>query len=239
MGPKKEYIQKYHHDPEQKKIIAQKLGNWEAMVMLLTIAFLVIGVFAYSEAGYFVYPYIVRFVAGTTGHVFLIGKGAFYIAGSSFSCAFVFLPVEFIQWVFMGNMYPVYNDYYSTIRGRNNRDEAVGWVIIMGTFSLVLYVAFATSFMSVNEQTFRLKFFYNLYPQTYKIKAVKGIQYYCYIGSEYGGTEDVFKLSMEDSTNFVTQNWTVDDKIVTKFVTELSKVSVAIDSMGTTKETIE
>ena len=226
------YTPVFQHTPEELETIKKKFSRWYGLFIFLTLIFLAALTAAFGWVLHYGYEAVMHTVMPEP--LFLYHWPAFCIPGLFFACATTMYPLEGLQRILMGDKYDVYNDYYFTIQGYDGNKANRHFTRVFLAISVAVLLPFATSFMSINGERFKIKQCYQLLVHTYEKSRVKKITYYRSYTDAYDKkhASPHYKLKFYDGSGLNTINWTFNNNMITPFVNTLHASGIPMDTIN-------
>jgi hypothetical protein len=233
------YAAKFPFKPKHRRTeaelnaIADKLGWWELVNLLLPVVFLLISMFTLGPLLYSLYGVPMRHSVGADTRLILISSGAFYFPAFFISVAIGMIATELTLRLLMGEeKYEDYTDYNGAKLGYDNKKSAAHFTKIMLVISGVFMLAMGSSFISYNREYFKIKQYYNLSPTVVPISSITKIARYDYLhrGKHDNWHEKHYKIYLEGGDVLDSRDWPTEMDTAKSIVYGLSALTYPVDT---------
>ena len=222
---------RYFRKGAERERVERKFERWYVFVTFFTLIMLGAGTYIYGRLLGMVYPSFIHFMVGGKGRLYLLSPASFYLPGFFISLALVILPVEGVQWLLMGKMYPVYNDYYSARQGYDNTLASRQFLFWAVPFAGLISFAALGSFISLDDDSFSVRNFYQPAPRSCPVASVAHIRRVVGRPDRKTGARSCrYEISTAGATTFSTGNWAIGADTVTQFVRDLAQRGIPMDT---------
>jgi hypothetical protein len=229
------YSSMYSHTAEELDIIKRKFNWWYVLVFILQFLFLALITLAAARIFYALYIAAFDLFKSSQTPFFHYSWVAFCFPGFFLATAIFVYPLELVQKILMGSMYPIYQDYYNSTKGYDNAKAGQHFTGVCWCILPIVLLPVITSGVLIDKSTFSIKHFYSFYPKHYDIKQVEQILFYTHYTdrSKRAHFSPHYIIAFKEQGKVLTTvNWEYDDTSIVRFANLLNGHGIKIDSMG-------